>query len=168
MSVLILNENAAPPAAPAGGKVKVYVDNTATPQLKMVDDAGTVTTQVDNANVVTMTNKVLQLGPGAAIAQQSNRSTAVTINAICGVITGNGASLAAGAEATFTVNNNTVGLMDVPVLAVRSGPTASTSVFSVSAVAAGSFNIRARNLSANTADTGAPIINFVVIKAVNS
>jgi hypothetical protein len=38
----------------------------------------------------------------------------------------------------------------------------------VSAVAAGSFDIRLTNLHASTADTGASIINFAVIKAVSA
>lgn len=107
-------------------------------------------------------------GAGAAVTQITSRSTGVTINAVCGVITGDATSLAAGAEAIFTVTNSAVAIGDVVVLSVRSGPTANTSVFSVSAVAAGSFAIKASNLHAATADTGAPIINFAVIKAVGA
>ena len=77
-------------------------------------------------------------------------------------------ALAAGATATFVVTNTSVAIGDVVVLSVRSGPTAATSVFSVSAVAAGSFSVKAWNLSAATADTGAPILNFAVIKAVGA
>lgn len=107
-------------------------------------------------------------GAGAAITQATNRSTGVTINAVCGAITGDATSLAAGAEAVFTVTNSSVALRDVVVLSVVSGPTANTSVFSVSRTAAGAFDIKIHNLHASTADTGAPIINFAVIKAVNA
>src|SRR3972149_5549882 len=48
MSRLILNEQAVTPATPASGKIAIFADNTATPLLKMVDDAGTVKHQVDS------------------------------------------------------------------------------------------------------------------------
>ena len=107
-------------------------------------------------------------GAGGAVTQITSRSTGVTLNTNCGAITGNSTSLAAGGEAIFVVTNSSVALRDVVVISVVSGPTANTSVFSVSATAAGSFSIRIRNLHASTADTGAPIINFAIIKAVNS
>ena len=50
MSQLILNEQASAPSTPAASKVALYVDNTATPLLKMVDDTGTVVTQLDSKN----------------------------------------------------------------------------------------------------------------------
>ena len=107
-------------------------------------------------------------GAGAAVTQITNRSTGVTINAVCGAITGDNTSLAAGAEAIFTVTNSAVAVGDVVAISVRSGPTANTSVFSVSRVAAGAFDIKIHNLNGSTADTGAPIINFAVIKAVGA
>lgn len=107
-------------------------------------------------------------GAGGAVSQATDRSTGVTLSKLCGTITGQATSLAAGAEAIFTVTNTTVAIRDTILLSVVSGPTANTSVFSVSAVAAGSFDIKIHNLHASTADTGAPIINFAVIKAVNA
>lgn len=109
-------------------------------------------------------------GEGAAVTQATNRSTGVTINALHGVITGNGESLAAEATATFTVTNSRVDIGDVVVIAVRSGPTSGATSFRVTAVAAGSFNISAtnNNASGGTADTGAPVINFAVIKTGNA
>ncbi len=52
MSSLIFKEQASTPSTPASTKVKVFMDNTATPQLKHVDDLGTVRTQLDNGNTV--------------------------------------------------------------------------------------------------------------------
>lgn len=103
---------------------------------------------------------------GAAVTQLTNRSTAVTCNALCGVITGDATSLAAEASATFQVLNSFVAIGDVVVISVRSGPTSGATDFRVSAVAAGSFSITAQNgnAAAGTADTGAPVINFAVIK----
>jgi hypothetical protein len=48
MSRLILNEQASTVATPAASKVALYVDNTATPIVKTVDDLGTVKYQTDS------------------------------------------------------------------------------------------------------------------------
>jgi len=66
MSQLILNENTGTPTQASATTVKVYVDNTATPQIKMVDDANTVTTLLDGANVfaTAVTGKLFTLAAG--------------------------------------------------------------------------------------------------------
>lgn len=107
-------------------------------------------------------------GAGGAIAQATNRTTGVTLNTITGTITTQATSLAALTRATFTVSNTSVALRDTIVFSVVSGPTADTSQYFVTGVAAGSFNLTAANLNAVTADTGAAIINFAVIKAANA
>jgi hypothetical protein len=106
----------------------------------------------------------IAVGKGAlsTVTQATDRSTGVTINAPSGRITMNAASLAAGAEAKFTVTNSFVTANSVPVVALASGQTADTSMVFVSAVAAGSFQITVSNLNAATADTGAGVINFIV------
>lgn len=100
---------------------------------------------------------------GSTVTQLTDRSTGVTINTAVGQITMNAASLAAGAEAVFTVTNDRVTAKSVPVVALASGQTALTSMVAVTAVAAGSFQITVTNLSATTADTGAGVINFIVL-----
>lgn len=105
-------------------------------------------------------------GAGGAVTQITNRSTGVTLSKLTGQITTDATSLAAGAEATFTVTNTLVAATDVVVVCAASGQTADTSVPVVSAVAAGSFKITLTNLHASTADTGAMVINFAVIKGV--
>lgn len=107
-------------------------------------------------------------GVGGAVTQLTNRSTGVTLNTLCGTITTDATSLAAGAEATFTVTNDKVTARDVVVVSATGGQTAATSVPVVSAVGAGSFAITLTNLNASTADTGAMVINFMVLKAANS
>ena len=107
-------------------------------------------------------------GAGGAVTQITNRSTGVTLSKLTGAITTDATSLAAGAEATFTVTNTTVAVGDVVVVSARSGQTAATSIPVVTAVAAGSFDITLTNLNASTADTGAMIINFAVIKSVSA
>lgn len=103
---------------------------------------------------------------GAAVTQITNRSTGVTLNNLTGQITTNNASLAAEATATFTVTDTTVALGDVPVLAIQSGTNGGGTIAYVSTVAAGSFaiSVQNNNASGGTAETGAIIINFAVIK----
>jgi len=108
----------------------------------------------------------LNIGPSTTVTQLTDRSTGVIINSSSGQITTDATSLAAGAEATFIVTNDKVSAKSVVVANLASGATADTSVVVVSAVAAGSFSIRLTNLNAATADTGAGVINFVVINAV--
>jgi len=112
-------------------------------------------------------------GAGAAVTQITNRSTGVTINAVCGTIQTDTTSLAAGASAEFTVTNSAVAIGDVIVVSQRSGSAlvagvAGTTIIEVVTVAAGSFILSVNNNSSTTAETGAIIINFAVIKAVAS
>jgi len=97
----------------------------------------------------------------------------VTINALSGTITTNTASLAAQASAEFTVTNSLVAIGDVVVVSQQSGSSnvagvAGTTHVHVVTVAAGSFIISVDNNSTTTADTGAILINFAVIKAVSA
>ena len=62
MSKLILSEQSATPSTPAAAKAAIYVDNTATPLVKILDDSGVARFLLDNASaqsvtgVKTMTN----------------------------------------------------------------------------------------------------------------
>ena len=105
-------------------------------------------------------------GDGSTVTQQTNRTTGVTINTLSGAITTNNASLAAEATADFIVTNSKVEINDCVVVSQRSGSNGGGTLVSVSAVAAGSFTIRVHNgnVAAGTAETGAIIINFAVIK----
>lgn len=111
-------------------------------------------------------------GAGAAVTQITNRSTGVTINAVCGTITTTTTSLAAGASAEFTVTNSAVAIGDVVVVAIRSGSSNGAGVAGITSavvttVAAGSFVMSINNESTTTAETGAIIVNFAIIKAVS-
>jgi hypothetical protein len=109
-------------------------------------------------------------GAGATVTQATNRTTAVTINNISGQITTNNASLAAEASAVFVVTNSTVAINDVVIVSQQSGSNGGNTDLVVTAVTNGSFSIMVsnNNASAGTAETGAIIINFAVIKAVAS
>lgn len=99
------------------------------------------------------------------VTQTTNRSTGVTLNSTAGQITTDTTSLAAAAEATFTVTNSYVTAKTVPIVALASGAAATTQVF-VSAVAAGSFDITVANLHASTAEDGALVINFTLVDVI--
>jgi len=107
---------------------------------------------------------------GGTVTQATNRTTGVTLNTICGAITTNNASLSAEAAAEFTVTNSLVAVGDVVVVSQRSGSNGGNTCVYVSTVAAGSFKITVANNNANagTAETGAIIINFLILKAVST
>lgn len=109
-------------------------------------------------------------GAGSSVTQITSRSTAVTINALCGTITTDTTSLAAEAAAAFVVNNTAVDIGDVVLVAQRSGAVGAMTDVVVVAVAAGSFTLSVmnNNAAAGTAETGAIIINFLVLKAVTT
>lgn len=105
-------------------------------------------------------------GAGGAVTQITSRATGVTLSKICGAITTDSTSLAAGAEATFTVTNTLVAATDIVVVSLKTASGTGLSIPIVTAVAAGSFDITLTNLHASTADTVASVINFAVIKGV--
>ena len=123
---------------------------------------------VNDIVVVDGTGAIGYQTAGAAVTQATNRTTGVTISTLSGKITTNNASLAAEASANFTVTNTLVALGDVVVVSIQSGTNGGNTAVSVITVAAGSFVIKVSNNNAagGTAETGAIIINFAVIKAV--
>lgn len=102
-------------------------------------------------------------GAGGAVTQDTSKSTAVTLSKLVGQITLNAASLAAGAEATFTVTNSLVGVGDVPVACHGSAGTSGAYGVFISNVAAGAFDVTVSNLSAG-ALAEAIVVNFAIIK----
>lgn len=107
-------------------------------------------------------------GAGGSVTQITNRSTGVTLNKTTGKVTTDTTSLAALASASFTVTNSTVAATDVIVLSIQGGQTNKKTIVHVTNVSAGSFEITVYNADAGTAETGAIVINFAVIKAVIS
>lgn len=106
------------------------------------------------------------VGSGGTVAQATNRTTGVTLNTINGQITGQATSLAGAASVTFTVTDSACHATDLPKLAVVSGAPVTT-LFVVTAVAAGSFNITEINTAAG-ADTSVPVIKFMIEPGANS
>lgn len=121
---------------------------------------------VDYRNAALLVQE-LNMHPGrgdtTTVTQTTNRSTGVTINATVGQITTDATSLGAGLEVKFVVTNDRVTAKSVIIVNAAGGQTADTSFPLVVAVTDGAFTIQLTNLSAATADTGAMVINFIVI-----
>lgn len=194
MSQVLLNETASI-ATPAAGKVGVYADTTANPQLKFVDDAGNVRTVADNNNTVTMANKTLTspvinggtgtslamtstitssgggvgyaTGAGGTVTQLTSQSTGVTLSKFSGDITMVSAALAANTAVSFTLTNTQIAAGDNLLLNHISGGTIGAYMLNASGTAAGSRVITVRNLTAGSL-TEAPVIRFTVLKGVTA
>lgn len=106
------------------------------------------------------------VGGQTAVTQATSITTGVTCNAYSGVITTVSQTVAAGAEAEFTVTNSEVAATDVVVACIKTHTSAGAFAVTVSAVASGSFKLRLTNLDAATAGDNVLVINFLVLKAV--
>jgi len=145
---------------------------------KTLDDGNSTGSIINNPLVTTgaVTNTSSSAGigygtgAGAAVTQLTNRSTGVTINAICGTITTDDASLAAEGTADFIVTNSAVAIGDVVNVCMQSGSDGGGTLINVAIVTAGTFTIRTYNgnVASGTAETGPILINFAIIKAVSA
>ena len=110
--------------------------------------------------------KALGYTTGGAVTQDTDKSTGVTLNQAAGQITTANASLAGGAEVSFTVTNDKVAATDVVAISLQSGASTGTYIVSISAVAAGSFNVTLSNVGTTAGE--ALVLNYAVIKAAAS
>jgi len=97
-----------------------------------------------------------------AVTQATDKSTGVTLNRSMGRITMNGAALAAGAAASFTLTNNLLSVADTIIVNVSGGGTAAAYTAYVSSMAAGSAVLTLRNLSAGSLSE-AVVLNYAII-----
>ena len=110
--------------------------------------------------------KALGYTSGGAVTQATDKSTGVTLNQAAGQITTSNASLAGGAEVSFTVTNDKVAATDVVAMSLQSGASTGTYIVSISAVAAGSFDVTLSNVGTTAGE--ALVLNYAVIKAAAS
>ena len=106
-------------------------------------------------------------GAGGAVVQATNKTTAVTLNNVCGKITMNAAALAAGATARFVLSNSVIAATDVVIVNAQGGNTASAYNVWAENTGAGFVGICVKNISAGSLSE-AVVLNFVVIKAVSA
>src|SRR3990167_3344894 len=133
-----------------------------------VNTAAVVATAGINSSGATGAGIGYATGAGGAVTQITSRTTGVTLNKLSGTIQTDTSSLAAEGTADFIVTNSTVAIGDVVVVSIQSGSNSGGTIVSVAITTAGTFTIRVHNgnVAAGTAETGALIINFAVIKAV--
>lgn len=86
---------------------KVFINRA----LTMAGTAG-----IETETLLTRASFGYKPGAGGTVTQATNKTTAVTLNKICGEITMNGAALGAGASVSFTMNNSKVLAGDVIVI----------------------------------------------------
>lgn len=165
-------------SAAAASGLAVSVVSSGTNEALTIDakGSGTITLNGTGTGAVTTPRALVSTGgtagvgyatgAGGTVTQATNRTTGVTLSKVAGQITTNTASLAAGATAKFTVTNTAVAATDTVVLSIASATTTDQTDVKVQAVAAGSFDIVVANRHASTAEVGAIVINFAVVKAV--
>jgi hypothetical protein len=155
------------------------VTPTANRTISFPDATGTVALVAGSSSQVTYNDAGAQAGGNLAydktagtfgygtgrgtVTQATNKSTGVTLNAPCGAITMNGASLNADTTVSFTLTNSSITANDILLLNHISGGTAGAYVLNAQA-AAGSASINVRNITAG-ALSEAIVIAFAIIKA---
>ena len=82
-----------------------------------------------------------------SVTQATNKGTAVTLNKVAGVVTMNGAALAAAAEVSFTVTNSECTASDVVIVNHASAGTAGSYLVQANTIAAGSIKLTVSNVS---------------------
>ena len=105
----------------------------------------------------------LRVGVGGTVTQGTSKSTAVTCDAPCGVITMHNAALGATTSVSFTVNCAYIDADDTVNLVIASGATTNSYFVVVDAVAAGSFRVQLRNYTAGSLGE-ALVLNYSVVK----
>lgn len=104
-------------------------------------------------------------GAGGTVTQATSRTTGVTLNKLCGKITLFTTTLAAVTSQSFVLTNSFIAANDMVVVQHNSGGTLGLYNIAVTP-AAGSATITIRNNSAAASASEAPVLQFVVIKAV--
>lgn len=107
---------------------------------------------------------VLVVQGQTAVTQITSITTGVTCNAYAGVITTVSQTVAAGAEASFTLTNSKIAATDVVVACIKTHTSAGLFFVACTAVAAGSCQLTLTNLSAAAGDN-VLVINFLVLKS---
>jgi hypothetical protein len=102
-------------------------------------------------------------GAGGVVTQQTNKSTGVTLDSVCGEITMNGAALSAGAAVSFVFTNSRIAAGDKLVLNHDAGGNVGDYSFQARC-ANGSATIAVRNM-ASVELSEAVVIGFALLKA---
>jgi hypothetical protein len=107
------------------------------------------------------------LGTGGTVTQQTSKSTAVTIDALCGEITTNNQQILPHGQATFTVNNALVDETDIIPMHHISGGTIGHYLINTNTIADGSFKVSIESIGTGP-QSEALVLRFVIIRTVTS
>jgi len=119
-------------------------------------------------NLIDQTNGVgYTPGAGGTVTQATSKTTDVTLNKPSGRVTLNGEALAAGATASFTLNNTTIAEGDTVLLSLSGAMGTFVNYNLWSYVGAGYVLIAIKNISGGLL-SDAPTINFAVIKGASA
>jgi hypothetical protein len=108
-----------------------------------------------------------QTGRGGTVTQATSKSTEVTLNKPSGRITLNGAALAAGATASFTLNNTSIAETDTVAISLSGAMGTFVNYNIWNYVGGGYVLIAIKNISGGSL-SDAPTINFAVIKGASA
>jgi hypothetical protein len=130
-------------------------------------DGGAVFATIDTNGVLAKVPVGYATGAGGAVTQATSKSTAVTLNKVCGQITMHNASLADNTKVSFTLNNSVLAATDTMQVNVGSGA-ADAAAYTVRAAVtgAGVAKITLKNDGSGGALGEAVVVNFSVLKAV--
>lgn len=106
-------------------------------------------------------------GAGGIVTQATSKSNGVTLNRVTGLITMNGAALAANTEVQFTLTNSAIDATDTVIANHRGVATFGAYLVQVVNILAGSCVISLRNMTAGSLSQ-AITIRFTVIKGTSS
>lgn len=106
-------------------------------------------------------------GTGGAVTQTTDKSTAVTLNKVCGQITMMNSPLAANTSVSFVMNNSFIATTDTIVVNITGGGAYGAYMLTVSDVQSGLAVITLRNVSAGSLSESV-VLGFAIIKAVSS
>jgi hypothetical protein len=131
--------------------------STSTAAVSLTASAGGITINPANAKGFVCANK-------GAVTQLVGITTGVELNTPMGAITTVSTTIAAGASSVFTVTcSSCVAITSVVVPSLATYTGGGTPIATVSAVAAGSFNIRISNIHAADALDSTLVINYFII-----
>ena len=146
-------------------QLKTYTGGTATAGLTVGSEGQDVTVDTGNLVITGAAKGIVHTGSGT-VTQDTDHTTAVTINATSGVITLAAVALAATTNAEFTVTNSTVQADSVILVTMQDENTTDNKQLAcaIHTVAGGSFKISIINPHSATATSAtASKIHFLVI-----
>lgn len=108
-----------------------------------------------------------RIGAGGTVTQATSKSTGVTLNAMCGSITMNGAALAASTTVGFTFTNSSISSADFVNVWIKSGGTNNSYLTQVSSVGSGSCRVEVRNASGGSLSE-ALVLGFMIFKGTTA